>query len=226
MATKKEMVQELINMGVSEDKSTLLSKKNSELEKMIEGFSPTDNKIDIEEIKKKIEEETRQKIEAEMRQKIEAEMKANSKPKQIDRYKLVTLMSLTSGKLVYVSPRTGMKYIWGDYGDTVDLEMHEIQTMRTSTRSFLNEPHAIVLDDEVCDYLGLNKDYGNLIDVKNIDEVFSFDNEKFEEVLDSAPRGIKMLIIDRVKNKVKDGSFDSAKKIKILNEKYNLELEV
>lgn len=238
MATaKKDLVAELVGMGVGESKSELMKKTNKELEDMITNHqSDTDTKetqplVDLEalkaqmmaEMKAEMEEKLRNELKSEMQAELDKEVQPKRKVK-VENDRLIPVMNITAHGLVYLSRRTGAEWNWERYGDIEYVEMQELLTMRNSQRRFLDEPWILIMDEEVVHYLGLEKMYEKMVHPDNIESVFKMNNEKFKEVLDSAPKGIAQLIVGRAVEKVANGELDSMYKIKLLNEKFNIHL--
>lgn len=238
--TKREIIAEILKIEKIDTESNLMKKNLKELEDILNNlkgkeddkkdFSSENNSVDIEALKAKIEEEIRQQILSELKpqgEKPNEEVKEKTKPARrvdIDKYELIPVMNITNGKLVYVSNKTGVKYIWSQYGDIEYLEYQELQTMRVAHKSFLNEPFVIILNDDVVNNLGLTKMYENLIDLDDIESIFSLDNKKFIEVIEKSPRGIVHTIVTKAKELYKKNKLESITKINYINEKFGTDI--
>lgn len=234
MATKKELTKELIELGFNE--SELKDKTNKQLEKLIsdaESQKPTDEPVDMmAEMQKQMalmmeqmnalkEENTQLKTET-VADKVKEE--PVRKITKVDKDRLIPVMNITAHSLVYQSKRSGAEWNWGEYGDIEHMEMQELITMRSGQRRFLDEPFILVMDDDAVSYLGLEKMYDKMISPDNIDKVFRMQNDDFEEVIETAPRGIQILIINRMKQLVDQNKLDSRNKIAFVNEKFNTDI--
>lgn len=238
--TKREIIAEILKIEKIDTESNLMKKNLKELEDILNNlrgkedgktdFNPESNNVDIEALKAKLEEEIRQQILSELKaqgEKPNEEVKEKTKPARrvdIDKYELIPVMNITSGKLVYVSNKTGIKYIWSQYGDIEYLEYQELQTMRVAHKSFLNEPFVIILNDDVVNNLGLTKMYENLIDLDDIESIFSLDNKKFIEVIEKSPRGIVHTIVTKAKELYKKNKLESITKINYINERFGTDI--
>lgn len=242
--TKKEMVKELKSLGVKESESALKTKTNKELEKMINSYSNKNSEgeseavvPDVEAMKAQMMADMREEMMAQAKEELRAEMAeknaedakeektARKRVAKIDRDEQVEVMNITNGNLVYQSTKTGMEVLFEDFGDKEWLEVGELLTMRSSQRKFLNEPWILIMDEEVVNYLGLDKLYDKMIDPEKIDSVFKMPVPKFKEVIEDAPRGIAELIVSRARQKIEDGSLDSVSKIRVLNDKFDIDLQ-
>jgi hypothetical protein len=248
MATKKEMVSELIELGVEESRVELEKKTNKQLEKMIASFSIEEevaesqpNQSDMlmlqmqQQMAQMMEQmnelqQKNQKLESEKNQAV-AQAKAEVEEKQVphkvtkmDKEKLVPVMNITAHSLVYLSKRTGAEWNWTKYGDIEYMEVAELLTMRNAHRRFLDEPFILIMDDEAVSYLGLEKMYKNMIEPDNIDKVFKLNFEDFKEITETAPKGIQILIVNRAKQLIDEGKLDSIKIVNFINEKFDTDL--
>jgi hypothetical protein len=212
---KKDVIEEILSLSSTFTKDQLESYKLGELEQILKM-----SKEIAENAKKEAKDKS---MISEMTEKNESVHRI--KKPNVDKSELVPVMNLTHGSLVYQSRKTGMEVKFEQYGDIEYLEVGELLTMRSSQRRFLDEPWILILDEEVVNYLGLDKLYKKLVNPDNIDEIFNFKQERFIEVIQSAPRGYSQLIVSRAKAKMADGTLDSVAKIKALEERYNVELQ-
>lgn len=235
MATKKQIVKELVKIGVDESEASLMKKSIPSLEAMLEEKKApvAQPAIDLEALKAEMMAQLKAEMEAKVREELLAEIKFEAKapeaPKkvtEIDRNRQIPVMNITAFSLVYSSPRTGAEWNWSSYGDIEYMEMQELLTMRSSQRRFLDEPFILIMDEDAVSYLGLEKAYDNLIDPSNIDKVFKMNMNDFKEVIEKAPKGIQILIVNRAKQLIDSGELDSGHKIRFINEKFGTDLTV
>lgn len=243
MATKKELINELIDMGVNESKAELEKKTNKQLETMIDSFvkveaesQPNQSELMLLEMQKQMAQmmeqmqalqQKNQKLENEKNEAVEKAKSIPEAPKKVtemDKNKLIPVMNITAHSLVYVSKRTGAEWNWSKYGDIEYMELQELLTMRNAHRRFLDIPFVLIMDDEAVSYLGLEKAYKDMIEPDNIDKVFRMNINDFKEVVEKAPKGIQILIVNRAKQLIDQGELDSMAKINFINEKFNTDL--
>lgn len=241
MATKKEIVKEILSIEEIDTESNLMKKNLKELtsilselkkensievkEVSVESTVPT-QELDIEAIKAQLEKELREKILSELKEENESST-PEEKPYrrvEIDRYEPIPVMNATSGQLVFISNKTGIEYNWEEYGDVEYLEYQELLTMRSGHKKFLHEPYIIILHDDAVNNLGLTKMYENLIDLDDIESIFKLPLAKFKEVIDSSPRGVVHTIITKARKLHSQGKLDSISKVNYLNEKFNTDI--
>lgn len=245
MATKKEMVKELRSNGVNQSEADLMKLSHSKLEDMVNDLDTGDAEeetVNDGDLMAQMKAEMEAKMALEMakmreqvRKELESEMASGdaedvqhipTAKKKIENDRMIPIMNISPNGLIYISRRTGAEWEWSEYGDIEYMEMQELQTMRTSQKRFLSEPWVLILDEEVVSFMGLDKMYKNMVHPDNIEQVFSMKNADFKEVIEKVPNGIAQLICNRAVTKVADGTLDSVAKIKVLNDKYNLDLRI
>lgn len=138
---------------------------------------------------------------------------------------LVPIMSCAYGTVSYTSKRTGREWKWTNYGQMDNMELSELVAMRNAHRRYLEEPWLMILEESVVEYLGLSKVYENCIKPDEIDAYFKLGIDKMREILEKAPNGMKQLIIATATEKIASGTFDSRKKIKMIEEVSGIKLE-
>lgn len=210
---KKEIVQEILKVTDVFSQSELEGKKVEDLEKIL--------KLGQSNLMETKSEDGPSKSDS-----IGEKKFSRMKKPTLDKNELIPVMNITNGTLVYTSRKTGLSVKFEKYGDVEYLEVGELLTMRSGQKRFIDEPWILIMDDEVVEYLGLDKMYKKLVSPQNVDQIFSFDAETFKEIVDNAPIGYAQLIISRAKAKLKDGSLDSVAKIKVLEDKFKVELAV
>lgn len=243
MAKKEDLVQDILMVSNEYTEEDLMKLTNRQLVSKLNELKNADSE-EIEEVKveqqeeikidrEALEKEIREKIMQEMREKMEKEIREQmtsntvqdkKKVTEIDRYREVPVMNLTNGQLVYVSKKTGAEWVWETYGDIAYIEFQELQAIRTSSKAFIYDPLFMILDDEIVNYLGLEKLYDKLLEVDDLDEIFRMNNKDFEKFIENAPKTIVVSVVTRAREKYEDNTLDSMYKVKYLNEKFNAEI--
>ncbi|HEY8888938.1 MAG TPA: hypothetical protein VIM70_01590 [Clostridium sp.] len=142
------------------------------------------------------------------------------KPKiQIDRNELIPCRSATYGGLTYISTRTGTTIVWNDFGTTEDVEYGEILTMRASQPKFLTKPWIIIEDEEVVASIrGLAELYRTISEVgENLEDFFQKTPKKIEEILSKAPNGTRVLIADKAREMIDNGTLYDTRIISVID---------
>jgi hypothetical protein len=200
MATKEEIKQELIEKFKFDEKDL--------------------EDVGYHDLKKKL------KVEQEKSEPIAKEVKEIPKKEKrvVNRDDLVTIMNTTTGRVLYTSKKTGAEWSFNDYGDTDEIEVSELITMRNAHPRYLKEPWLLVLDDDVVDYLGLSQLYENVLNPDELDQFFNLPEDQMKSIIEKAPRGIKQLIVSVANRKIANKSFDSLSKINLIEETFKIEL--
>lgn len=238
MATKKELIKSITdNVKNNLDVNELEGKTNRELTAIIDELESQEEVVEavtqdkvvnmeamMEEMKAEIELKLRTEMELKVRAEMEEEAKKSTSKKEIDRHRMIPVMNMTNGKLVYASKKSGAVWKWESYGDVDEIEFHEIQTMRTSAKMFISDPMIMILDEEVVSYMGLDAFYKTLLELEELDKIFQMPNKDFEDLIEKAPRGIIVSIVSRAREKAEDDTLDSRWKVKYLNKKFNTDI--
>jgi len=146
--------------------------------------------------------------------------------KQRDLNELICVVNITNSKLVYVSKSVpGYRIDWEKYLDENWIEYKELINMRNSQRSFFQEPW-IICDWDVLEDLKVDHYYKNIIDLENLDKIFSKSPKELGEILEVIPNGIKKLVVDRAFELKKEKKLDSISIIETIEKKLNIDLSL
>lgn len=145
-------------------------------------------------------------------------------PKEIDLHQYITVRNGFQGKLIYVSKRTGEKFVWDSFGDEQEIELFELKNAKNSSKKFFINNWFIFDDDWVIDYLGVRQFYKNALRIENFDSVFSLTPAKIKATIAGLSAGQKRSVAYRAKELVAAGEIDSNKAIAALEEALGIEL--
>jgi hypothetical protein len=148
------------------------------------------------------------------------------KKKDLDRNMMVSCRSIVQGELTYVSRKTGLETSWANFGDEEYIDLGELMTMKAGQPKFLNNPWIMIDDQDVVEYLGLKAMYDKIVAVDQLDEFFYKQVDEMIEILKKAPKGTRKLIADTARVKVEDGSLDSMRIIKALENELTIDLSM
>lgn len=139
---------------------------------------------------------------------------------------LVHVMNNTTGKLIYNSQKSGITWIFEKYGDTDFMELGELVRMKSGSSKFFTNSWLLVLDRDVIDYLRLNQYYKGLLTPEEVELFFDLDIEEIDQKLGEMSASMKAIIIGKAIEKIQNGEFDSNKKIKLIEAKLGVDLNV
>ncbi len=143
--------------------------------------------------------------------------------RKLQREDLIPVMNYTSGLLVYES-RNGRGWRFENYGDTDEIELAELISIKNSQSRILNEPWMLILDDDAVEYLGLKKLYENVIKPDDMENLFTLPDDRLEEVLRKAPASVKQLVADKAKQMIDNKKLNSLSTIQLVERVLNVEL--
>ena len=116
---------------------------------------------------------------------------------------VVEVRSVVDSMVVYVSPKTHIKYKWLEKGDTESLTIEEVLAM-DSKKLFLRSPLLVVEDERVIEGLGLkgiNKLVGK---VEDIDKLVEMDLVDIENTINELPFEYKRNLRDEINKKIEN----------------------
>ena len=141
------------------------------------------------------------------------------KIKKMSPDELVEVKSNFYGTLFYKSKVTGFECEWSTCGDVNLLTIAELQNMRNGQRDFFSENWVMLVGDnaeQALDWLQIRKYYSDIVELDDLDEVFTWSPEKIETVVTKIARGAKDSIAMRAYDLIESGSLDSIKTIKAI----------
>ena len=144
--------------------------------------------------------------------------------KKVDPHEMVTVRNGFQGRLVYISKKTGERFIWEEFGDEQDMEVGELRNARNSSKAFFENNWFMFDDQWVIDYLGLNKYYRYALKIEDFDEAFEKDPEELEKIINDMTAGQKKSMEYRARALIADGGIDSNKVISTLEKCLNTQL--
>lgn len=156
------------------------------------------------------------------------EVVSEKQPKRnIDGNTAVLVMNNTTGFVSFVNKRTQAEFLIEGYGNFEEMLVSDLINMRSSSAALLNEAHLIILDDDVVEYLRLQKVYENILKPEDIDNFFKQNDTKMREILSKSPRGMKELLFDKAKEMVKSNhpDMDYNSKKRVFEETFNVKFD-
>ena len=136
--------------------------------------------------------------------------------REVDPHELVTVRNGFQGKLVYVSKKTGERFVWEQFGEEQDMEIGELRNARSSSKAFFENNWFMFDEQWIVDYLGMNKYYKYALKIEDFDEVFKKTPEEIEGIVASMSDGQKKSMAYRARALIATGDIDSNKVITAL----------
>ena len=144
-------------------------------------------------------------------------------PKMVDESQYVTVKNGFHGKLVFISPRTGEKFYWDNYGDEQDIELRDLKGAKASAKAFL-EKNWFLLDEWVIRYLGVDSYYRHAITPGDCDKLFRLPVRDLKTEIDAMNDSQRSSVIVRARELIKSGDLDSLRVITALEKALGVEL--
>lgn len=147
----------------------------------------------------------------------------------------VVVRSNVFGELIYINDRNGDQIIWENCEEEQVLSVRDIRDMKAKQHSFFKDGWISITDSpdvdfeeytmkEVYDALQIGRYYNDNLVSFNIDDIFVMSEDALRKKISTMSEGIKRSIVVRANEKIMDGSLDSLKKVKLLEEVLGCEL--
>lgn len=129
--------------------------------------------------------------------------------------------SVTPGWLG-VPGKSGMYYVFANYGDETEIEYGDLFALKNSHSRYIYDPLFVIEDKELLEnprWKDVSEFYSDKVyGMDDINNVLNKPNNAFKNTLITLPKGLLKAITVEVAKRIEDGSFDSIKKIKVLDE--------
>ena len=146
--------------------------------------------------------------------------------KEIDMHQYITVRNGSIGRLIYISPRTGERFVWEDFGDEQEMELQELRNAKAANKKFF-ERNWFMFDDEfdwVIDYLGVRAFYKHSIGIDNFDDLFTKKPAEIEKIVKDLTDGQKHSVSYRARQLIAEDAIDSRKVIEALEKSLDVDL--
>ena len=155
-------------------------------------------------------------------QTVEAEPKVEpKKPRQFNQNDLILCRSVTAGWLG-VSGKSGQYYTFYNLGDECEIEYQDLFALKSRRSRYLYDPLFIIEDEELLEnprWADIKKFYDEkLYSMEDVDYILNLSPNKFKSTLETLPKGLAKTVQVEVAKRIEDGTFDSLKKINIIDE--------
>lgn len=157
---------------------------------------------------------------------IEEKEEKKEKPvvKDIDVHEYVTVRNGFQGRLVYISRRTGERFVWSDFGDEQEMELLELKNAKNSSKKFFINNWFMFDEEWIPKYLGVGQYYKYAIGIDNFDELFELSPDEIYNRISKLSNGQKRSVAYRARMLIADGGIDSNRVIKALEKALETDL--
>lgn len=153
-------------------------------------------------------------------------MKPKPIASEVDPNQLIAVKNGFQGRLIYVSSRTGERFVFDEFGDVQEIELRELRNAKNSQKSFFTNNWFMFDEDDawVVSYLGVSQYYANVIDIDSFDDIFEMPPEEVENIVSKVSDGQKKSIEYRARQLLLEDGIDSNKVIAALEKSLGVEL--
>ena len=156
----------------------------------------------------------------------EKQTKKEKKPvaKKVDIHEYVPVRNGFQGRLVYVSKRTGEKFVWSEYGDEQEMELLELKNAKNSSKAFFQNNWFMFDESWIPEYLGVKQFYRYALPLDSFDSLFEMSPEEVKERISKLSKGQKKSVAYRARVLISEGGIDSIRVINALESALGIEL--
>lgn len=144
--------------------------------------------------------------------------------KKVDIHQFVSVRNGFQGKLVYISKRTGEKFVWSDYGDEQEMELLELKNAKNANKAFFQNNWFMFDEEWIPEYLGVKQFYRYALPLDHFDELFEMSPAEVKERVSKLSKGQKKSVAYRARALIAEGGIDSIRVISALEDALGIEL--
>ena len=160
--------------------------------------------------------------------KTETKKEVKKEKRKYEQSEGILCKSITSGGLYMPGLKSNILYTWIDSGDQIEVEYQDLLAAIRSNNSYVMRPFFVIEDEEfVSQFPQLKKLYDKLYSVGELKDVITdLSPADMKATILSFPQGAQDSIKHIASKMVSDGTLDSVRKIKILDEIFDTEMSV
>lgn len=137
----------------------------------------------------------------------------------------VKCVSITAGELGMIGIKSENRYRWGERGDVTEVEYRDIVAAIHSNSSFVMKPYFIIQDSDIVnDFPQIQKVYTKMYTKGDLEDIFKLPIGEMKKTILELPDGAKETIKHIAATKISNGTLDSIKKIRAIDEIFDTEL--
>lgn len=142
----------------------------------------------------------------------------------LDPNMIVTVRNGFHGTLVYVSKHTQEQFVWSEFGDEQDMDLHELKNAKNASKKFFENNWFLIEDPAVIEYLGVAQYYKNALRYDEFDDIFHKEPDEIKAIISNLSAGQKKSVTYRAKQLISEEAIDSIKVINALEESLSVDL--
>ena len=140
--------------------------------------------------------------------------------RQFNQNDLILCRSVTAGWLG-VSGKSGQYYVFENFGDECEIEYQDLFALKSRHSQYIYAPLFVIENEELLEnprWKDVAEFYDDKVFKEDIDDVLNLPASSFENALRLLPKGLAKALQVKVAEKIEDGTFDSLKKIKAIDD--------
>lgn len=135
--------------------------------------------------------------------------------------------SITQGGLFMEGSKTKMRYEWSDYGDVTFVEYADLASAARVRSQYIFGPLFIIDDEDFIDeFPQVRKFYTENYTISDLEKILSYPVDKMLNEISVLPKSAVESMKVLAASSVNDGSLDSVKKIKALDDVFGTNLSL
>ena len=181
-----------------------------------------------EETSKPVAKEVTEVVENTPPEPVVEKKKPAPKPKKVfEQTDRILCHSVTQGALYVDSPKTKQMYFFSEYGDETEIEYRDLIGLVSERSSYVYHPYFLIDDpDFVAEFPQLERFYTEHYEISELNEILKLPVEIMLSKLKKLPAGAAENVKILASSQVSDGTLDSVRKIKALNEFFDIDLNL
>ncbi len=139
----------------------------------------------------------------------------------------VACRSVIQGGLYMEGQKTKIDYSWNDYGDISEVEYRDLVAEVRSKSRFVFNPWFIIEDEDFLkEFPQVKQFYDSSYTIKDLIQILNMPADKMIEEIKKLPKGPADTVKSLAAKQVSNGTLDSVKKIKALDEYFGTDLNL
>lgn len=137
----------------------------------------------------------------------------------------VNCVSITAGELGMIGIKSGINYRWAERGDVTEVEYQDVIAAIRSSTTFAMKPYFIIQEPDIVDeFSQIKKIYDKMYTKGDLEDIFRLPASEMKKAILELPEGAKETIKHIAATKLSNGTLDSIKKIRVIDEIFETEL--
>lgn len=138
---------------------------------------------------------------------------------------MIECVSITTGELFVVGPKTGTLYDWKQLGMIDEMEYKDLLALVRARHKSVYTPRFIIQNEAFLEqHKDIKKLYDSLYKIGDLKRVLTYSPAQLKKVLPTLPVGAQESIKSLAMSGVNDGSLDSVKAIRVLDEFFGTDM--